>query len=117
MKQDELSKKSFRFSLRIVALSDFLTVRKDFVISQQILKSGTSIGANIVESKQAESKRDFIHKLSIANKEAAETEYWIQLLRGSGKITGTQADSLLSDCNVLQRMLTSSIKTLKSRPS
>lgn len=115
MKSDELTERSFAFSLRIVALSDFLVERKEYVLSTQILKAGTSVGANIVESKQAESRKDFVHKLSIANKEAFETEYWIQILKRSSKISERQADSLIADCNVLQRMLVKSICTVKSR--
>ncbi len=115
MKSDDLTDKSFAFSIRIIALADFLVENKQFTISNQVLRSGTSIGANISESKQAESRKDFIHKLCIANKEASETEYWLKLLKQSGKLTVAQADSLIADCNSLQRMLVRSIRTLKSR--
>ncbi len=114
MRKNELLENSFAFALRIVKLSRLLAEQKEFVISKQILKSGTSIGANITEAQQAESRRDFVHKLSIANKEAFETEYWIRLLREIGDITVVQADSLISDCNSIQRMLISVIKKLRS---
>lgn len=79
-----------------------------------MLRSGTSIGANITEGTQAQSKPDFIHKLSIAHKESFETEYWLCLLRDSEYITEKQAESLLIDCRELQKILTTSIKTAKS---
>ena len=77
------------------------------------MRSGTSIGANVEEANQAQSKTDFIHKLSISQKEAFETDYWLRLLRDSEYLTDTQADSLLNDCRELQKLLTSSIKTAK----
>lgn len=114
MKENVLGEKAYAFALRIVRLSDFLVHRKEFVISNQVLKSGTSIGANIEESVHAQSKTDFIHKLSIAQKEAGETRYWIRLLRDSGYLNEKLAASLLSDCDEIQRLLTASIKTSKS---
>jgi four helix bundle protein len=87
--------------------------RKEFVLSRQILRCGTSIGANIVEGNRAQSRLDFIHKLSISLKEAFETEYWLNLLRDSEYISADQFDSLISDCNELQKMLIASIKTAK----
>lgn len=82
-------------------------------MSKQILRSGTSIGANIEEANHGQSKSDFIHKLSIAQKEAFETDYWLRLLRDSEYLTEPQADSLLNDCRELQKLLTASIKTAK----
>ena len=79
------------------------------------MRSGTSIGANITEGNQAQSTADFIHKLSISLKEAFETEYWLCLLRDSEYITEKQFESLITDCNELQKMLTASIKTSKSK--
>ena len=73
------------------------------------------IGANITEARQADSKRDFIHKLAIANKEAFETEYWLNLLKDSHYLSEQQANSMLADCNSIQKMLVSSIKTLKAK--
>lgn len=86
----------------------------EYVLSKQILRSGTSIGANIEESVHAQSKIDFIHKLSIAQKEANETNYWLRLLKDAEYIDGKLAESFLSDCEEIQRLLTASIKTAKS---
>ena len=88
--------------------------RREFVLSKQVLRSGTSIGANIEESVHAQSKIDFIHKLSIGQKEACETNYWIRLLKDSGYLDEELAGSLLRDCEEIQRLLTASIKTAKS---
>src|SRR5437868_9624112 len=99
MKDSILREKSYQFALRIIKLYQFMAEeRKEFVLSKQILRSGTSIGANIEESGHAQSKTDFIHKLSIAQKEAAETNYWIRLLRDSNFLTAKQAESVLADC-------------------
>ncbi len=87
---------------------------REFVLSKQILRSGTSIGANVEESIHAQSKVDFIHKLSIAQKEASETNYWLRLLRDSDYLTPKLAESLLENCEELQKLLTASIKTVKS---
>ena len=116
MKENPLRTKSYAFALRIVKLYKYLAFEtKEFVLSKQILRSGTSIGANIVEGNRGQSKTDFVHKLSIALKEADETEYWLNLLRDGDFITAAQAESLLADCLELQKMLTSSIKTAKGR--
>ncbi len=112
--RDPLRNKSFQFSIRIVNLSKFLIAEhREYVLSKQILRSGTSIGANIAESKQGQSDPDFINKLPIALKEASETEYWLELLEATNYITAAQADSLISDCNELKAMLIASIKTKK----
>lgn len=87
---------------------------KEHVSSKQVLRSGTSIGANIEESIHAQSKIDFIHKLSIAQKEASETNYWLRLLRDSGYLKDKLAESLLNDCEEVQKLLTASIKTTKA---
>lgn len=108
-----LADKSFAFALRCINLYRFLTEEKrEFVISKQILRSGTSIGANIKESVDAQSKADFGSKLSIAKKEAGETEYWIELLAAAEYISVEQSQSLLSDCKELLRMLISSTKKI-----
>lgn len=115
MREDIVKDKSYKFALRTIKLNRYLIEEKrEFVISKQVLRSGTSIGANVEESKQAESKLDFVHKLSIANKEAFETNYWLRLLRDSELITATQAESLIIDCEELQKILVASIKTAKS---
>jgi four helix bundle protein len=116
MKNNILKEKSYKFALRTVKLFQHLSVeRKEYVLSKQILRSGTSIGANIEEAYQGESKSDFIHKLSIANKEAFETHYWLRLLRDGVILDSNVAESLLDDCGELQRMLVAAIKTAKSR--
>ncbi len=88
--------------------------RREFVLSKQVLRCGTSIGANIEESIHAQSKTDFIHKLSIAQKEANETNYWLRLLKDSEYIDQKLAESFLTDCEEIQRILAASIKTAKS---
>ena len=114
-RENILRDKSYKFALRIVKLYKHLAEeKKEYVLSKQILRSGTSIGANIAEGNQAQSKPDFIHKLSIAHKESFETEYWLCLLRDGEFITEKQAESLIIDCQEVQKILTSSIKTAKS---
>ena len=114
MKTNILKEKSYKFALRMVKLFQYLlNEKKEFVLSKQILRSGTSVGANVEEAYQGESKADFIHKLAIANKEAFETHYWLRLLRDSGFLEEKIAESLLLDCDELQRILVSSIKTAK----
>ncbi len=115
MQKSILLEKSYSFALRMIKLFQFLAAeKKEFVLSKQVLRSGTSIGANVEEANQAESKADFVHKLSIANKEAFETNYWLRLLRDSNILTEKQAESLINDCEELQKLLTSSIKTSKT---
>lgn len=100
----------------MVKLNKFMIAEhKEFVLSKQLLRSGTSIGANIEEYIHAQSKTDFIHKLSIAQKEASETNYWLRLLRDSDYLKPKLAESLLNDCEEIQKLLTSSIKTAKSK--
>lgn len=116
MKKSILRDKSYAFSLRIVKLHDYvIRETKSFALANQIVRSGTSICANLIEASQAESRADFIHKLSISNKEAFETEYWLMLLRDSGKIPPRNAASMIRECKELQKMLTRSIRTSKAR--
>jgi len=115
MKENLLGTKSYRFALRIINLQKFLVQEhREYTLSKQILRSGTSIGANVEESIHAQSKLDFIHKLSIAQKEASETNYWLRLLVDGGYLTRMQAESMLNDCEEIQRLLTASIKTTKA---
>ncbi len=110
-----LNTKSYAFAIRIVKLSQLLQKEKsEFVLSKQILRSGTSVGALIRESEYGQSRADFINKLSIALKEAHETDYWIALLRDTGYLEEKLSASLLTDCNELKALLISSIKTLKN---
>lgn len=114
MKESVLKEKSYQFALRIIKLYKYIVAeKKEYVLSKQILRAGTSIGANIEEAGQGQSKADFIHKLSIAQKEAFETDYWLRLLRDSEYLTEVQAGSLISDCQELQKLITASIKTAK----
>jgi len=118
MEQDKdiLNNKSYAFAIRIVRLSQYLhNENKEFVLSRQVLKSGTSIGALVREAKYAQSKLDFIHKLSIALKEANETYYWLSLLYDTNYIEEKLFDSLLKDCNELIYILETSVKTMKSK--
>ena len=115
MSKNVLKDKSYGFALRSVRLSRYLVDEKrEFVLSKQMLRSATSIGANVEEAGQAQSKADFIHKLSISQKESFETHYWVRLLRDSELIPPKMAESLLADCEELQKLLTSSIKTAKA---
>ena len=110
-----LLEKSFKFALRIVKLSQFLNDEKrEFVLSKKILDSGTAIGVLIEEAQQGENRADFLQKYSIANKEAFKTNFWLRLLRDSGFLSEKQSQSLLDDCEELQKMLISAIKTTKS---
>ncbi len=114
MKESVLRSKSFDFAFRVLNLYKHLQERhREYVISKQVLRSGTSIGANIEEAKHGQSTVDFIHKLSIAQKEAAETSYWIKLLGRGVYINEKLANSLLADCEEIQKLLTASIKTSK----
>ncbi len=108
--------KSYVFALSIVKLYKQLNdEHHNFAIGNQLLRSGTSVGANIREGVQAQSTPDFISKLSISLKEANETEYWLMLLRDSGYMQEEQAQNMLNDCKELIKILTSIIKTTKAR--
>ena len=116
MKNNIILDKSFDFAVSIVSLYKNLVAQyKEFVLSKQILRSGTAIGALIREAQHAESKADFIHKLSIALKEANETEYWLLLLYKTNYITEQLFNSLAEDIDELIKLLVSIIKTSKTR--
>ena len=116
MKKSIAREKSYSFALRIVKLNKFLCEeQKEYVLSKQILRSGTSIGANIEEALGSPSEKDFAHKFNIAYKEARETHYWIRLLRDSDYLDVKIATSLLKDCDELMRILGSAIKTIRSK--
>ena len=109
-----LEQKSFDFAVRIVNLCRHLrSTRKEYTLSKQLLRSGTSIGANVAEAQQAQSKADFISKLSIALKETAETKYWIRLMSATGYLSEQEYRSILSDCIELEKILVASVKTSK----
>lgn len=114
MRKDELTKRSRDFSVRVVKFCDFFCMReRSRVLADQILRSGTSIGANIREAQNASSKRDFIQKMSIALREANETQYWLEILHGAGKLSDAHFSSLYGDCTVLAKMLSATVKTAK----
>ena len=106
--------KSFKFAIRIVNLYKMLcTDRKEYVLSKHLLRSGTSIGANITEAQQAQSKADFRSKLNIALKETSETKYWLRLLAATDYLTEVEFDSIFSDCTEIEKILVVSVKSLK----
>ena len=114
MKNNILVDKSIDFAARIVKLHQYLIrVKKESIISKQIVRSGTSIGANIHEANYGQSKPDFIAKMHIALKETAETEYWIKLLQKSEYLDTKTSQSLLADCLDLKRLLISTVNTAK----
>ena len=107
--------KSYSFAIRIVKLTQFLQGEfKEYVLSRQVLKSGTSIGALVKEAEFAQSKLDFINKLSIALKEANETSYWLSLLNDTNYLEEKLYDSLQADCKELISLLVSIVKTTKN---
>lgn len=112
IRNNPIEEKSFAFSVRIVRLYKHLTQKRhEYVLSKQILRSGTSIGANISEAEYAQSKPDFYAKMSIALKEANETQYWLRLLYASEYINRTEFESLCRDVNELLRLLISICKS------
>lgn len=117
MKDNFLKYKSLDFAVRIINLYKFLGDKKDFVISKQILSSGTSAGASIREAEFAESKPDFIHKLSISQKEINETLYWLELLLRGDFINSSQFESINNDAVEIIKLFTKSIKTAKANIS
>jgi four helix bundle protein len=111
---DLLQKKAYDFALRIVRLSEYLqNEKKELILSKKVLDSGTNIGLLIEEGKQGDNRPDFIQKYSVANKEAFRTNFLLRLLRDSDKITRPHAGSILEDCEELQKMLITSLKTAR----
>lgn len=107
--------KSFAFALRIVKLFQFLqTEKKEYVLSKQLLRSGTAVGALVREAEHAESKADFIHKMVIAQKEANESDYWLELLHQSNYIDEAQFNSITSDLKEISKLLASIIISSKN---
>ncbi len=119
MKADNAAKeKSFSFAIRCVKLYMYLKDEKrEYDMSRQLLRSGTSVGANVKEALFAQSKADFLAKISIAKKEAAESEYWIELLEAVGILSTTEAESMLLDCRELIKLLVSTCKTISNKSS
>ena len=119
MKDNVIQKKSYSFAVRIVRLSQYLVGEKrEFVLSKQVLRSGTSIGANVEEGIGGQSKPDFLSKMSIAYKEARETVYWLRLLKDTGYLTPTEFDSIHADaeeiCRILSKIQTTTKATIRN---
>ncbi|CAA9201386.1 four helix bundle protein [Flavobacterium collinsii] len=116
MKENIIKDKSFDFAIRIVKLYQYLSVeKKEFVLSKQLLRSGTSIGAIIREAEHAESKNDFIHKFAIAQKEANEAVYWLELLKATNYLNEKEFATINNDAISILKLITSIIKTTKSQ--
>lgn len=114
MKDNPVAEKSFEFAVRIVNVSKYLRhCKKEYVLSKQLLKSGTSIGANISEAQRGQSRADFSAKMNIALKEASETEYWLRLLYRTDYLTNAEFNSLERDVDELLSLLTAITKTTK----
>lgn len=111
-----IENKSFQFAIRIVRLYKFLCEeKKEYILSKQLLRAGTSIGTNVTESQQAQSKLDFVSKISIALKEASETKYWIKLLGATEYLSENQTKSILDDCVEIEKILVTILKSAKNQ--
>ena len=115
MKENVIKNKSYSFALKIVKLCDKLNQERQFVLSKQLLKSGTSIGANIEEAIGGQTQKDFRAKLFIAYKEARESHYWLRLLRDSNLISKKYAQFLLNDCSELKKILGAILNTMNDK--
>ena len=114
MATNPVQEKSYLFAVRIVKMVRHLQAEhKEYVLSKQVLRSGTSIGANIEEGLAGQSRPDFVAKMAIASKEARETHYWLRLLRDTGYLSADATDSIEQDCLELKKMLTSIVKTTR----
>ena len=106
--------KSFCFAVRVVKLCDYLReAKKESVMTRQLLRAGTSVGANVAESEHAQSRADFTSKLNIALKEAAETDYWLRLLHETDYLSTKEFKSIIADCREIESLLASIVKTTK----
>lgn len=111
-----IENKSFQFAIRTVRLYKFLCEeKKEYILSKQLLRADTSIGANVTESQQAQSKPDFVSKISIALKEASETKYWIKLLGATEYLSENQTKSILDDCVEIEKILVTILKSAKNQ--
>ena len=112
--EQPIQEKSFCFAIRIVNLCRYLRdEQKEYVLSKQLLRSGTSIGANVAEAQQAQSKPDFVNKITIALKEAYETNYWIRLLYATQYLNEKEYESIIADCSEMERLLIAITKNAK----
>ena len=110
-----IQEKSFRFALRIVKLCNYLQkTKRETVMTRQLLRCGTSIGANVAESQHAQSRADFTSKLNIALKEAAETDYWLRLLHEANYLNETEFRSVFADCKEIESLLAAIVKSTKN---
>ncbi len=119
MKENVIQVKSYAFAVRVVRLYQHLSEsKKEFVLSKQVLRAGTSIGANVEEAIGGQSKADFLSKMSIAYKEARETSYWLRLLKDTGYLTASEYDSIHEDaeelCRILAKIKTSTRETIRN---
>jgi four helix bundle protein len=116
MKQNILASKTYAFALKSIKLFQLLTTeKKEFILSKQFLRSATSVGANVEESIGGQTEKDFFAKLNISYKEARESHYWLRLLKDSHIISDEIAKPLIADAEEIQRILGSSIKTLRAK--
>lgn len=114
MSSSNIYDKSYNFAISIIKLyKHIVKTYNEYTLSKQLLKSGTSIGANIREAKNAQSKKDFLSKMNIALKEATETEYWLELLRDTNYISNSNSLTILDECIEIKKILTSIVKTTK----
>jgi four helix bundle protein len=118
MKENIIQEKSFKFAVRIVNLYKYLCdEKKEFVLSKQILRSGTSVGANVEEAIGGQSEKDFFAKINIAQKEARETRFWLKLLIETDYVTAEQGESLLNDIEEINKIIAKILITMKSKIS
>jgi len=112
-KRNEIVERSKEFAVRIIKLAQFLDKQKDFALANQIIRSGTSIGANVHEAQSSETKKDFAYKMNIALKEARETEYWIDIIRKAEIIPENRLTGMMTEINEITKMLISIVKTTR----
>jgi four helix bundle protein len=117
MKENLIQQKTYDFALKIINTSKQMQMNKEFVLSRQLLKSGTSIGANVEEAIGGQSRKDFLSKISIAYKEARETKFWLRLLRDSNSMDSAHSDELLYQVEEILRIIGSIQRTTKSKLS
>jgi four helix bundle protein len=115
MRENPVQEKSYKFALNVIRLYRVLNKQKEYVIGRQLLKSGTSIGANIEEALAGQSRADFLSKMSIASKEARETAYWLRLIKDSHILDLSTISEYLKEADELVRMLTSIVKSTSSK--
>ena len=114
--ENVIQTKTYAFAIRVVKIYKFLCEqKKEFVLSKQLLRSGTSIGSNVEEGIGGQSEKDFYAKLNISYKEARETHYWLRILRDTDYLSETESTSMLADCDEILRIIGSIIKTMKAK--